>query len=196
MARSRRRAIRMQPRLDSNNSKGMPKEKHWSGSLVDVGCMSKALASGNETAAPQAEPGAGAPHFAGGDPQAGQVPGGGAAGGMGPGQRGQEPTQGMPPNASTNSDDRARSERANKLDNATKTCAASATTQNVGLAMSDGQLVQFDADGTAKAQEALKQADVQPGKKVKAKVTGVMEDKNTVKVASVDVKGKGKSKGR
>lgn len=66
------------------------------------------------------------------------------------------------------------------------------SSQALGLATSDGQVMQFDADGNEKAKEALKHADVQPGKKVKAKVTGTMEDKSTLKVAAVDVKPKGK----
>jgi len=180
----------------TNGSSNAAKAKHWSGSLVDVGCMAKALGAAESVTAPQAEPGAGVPHFAGGGPHAGQVPGGGAGGGMGPGQRGQEPTPGMPATGGADSDEQARSERASKLDNAAKTCAASSTTQNVGLAMSDGQVLQFDSGGAAKAQEAMKQAEVEPGKKVKAKVSGFMEDKNTVKVAAVDVKGKGKGKGK
>lgn len=56
-------------------------------------------------------------------------------------------------------------------------------------------MVQFDRDGDARAAEALKGASVQPGKKVKAKVTGVMADANTVKVASVEVKGKHSQQG-
>lgn len=174
------------------------KEKHWSGSLVDVGCMAKALASGNAST-PQVEPGAGAPHFAGeaGDPQIGQVPGGGAPGGIGAGQRVPEPgTPNTTPTNDAGGDQRAQADQANRVDNAAKACAASSTTQNFGLAMANGQIVKFDADGQAKAQEAMKEADVQPGKKVKAKVSGFMEDKNTVKVASVDVKGKGKGKGK
>jgi hypothetical protein len=56
--------------------------------------------------------------------------------------------------------------------------------------------MQFDPDGNEKAKEALKDADLQPGKKVKAKVTGILEDKTTLKVAEVDVKGKGRGKGK
>ena len=72
------------------------------------------------------------------------------------------------------------------------TCVASPSAQALGLATSDGQVMQFDPAGNTKAKEALKGADVQPGKKVKAKVTGTMEDKTTVKVAAIDVKAKGK----
>jgi len=52
--------------------------------------------------------------------------------------------------------------------------------------------MQFDPEGNEKAKEALKDADVQPGKKVKAKVTGTMENKATLRGAEVDVKTKGK----
>ncbi len=48
--------------------------------------------------------------------------------------------------------------------------------------------------GAQAAQSALLRlgADVQPGKKVKAKVTGTIENKATLRVAEVDVKTKGK----
>jgi hypothetical protein len=84
----------------------------------------------------------------------------------------------------------AQMAKANRIDNAAKQCAASASTQTFGLAMSGGQVVQFDSSGNSKAQEALKDVEMQPGKKIKAKVTGTMENQQTVRVASVEVKGK------
>jgi hypothetical protein len=89
-------------------------------------------------------------------------------------------------------DEQAQTARAEKIDNAVKQCAASPSAQTLGLATSDGQVLQFDQDGNAKAREALKSADVEPGKKIKAKVTGTMENKATVNVASIEIKGKGK----
>jgi hypothetical protein len=86
-------------------------------------------------------------------------------------------------------DQRARDAQVERLNNAEKQCAANASTQSLALVTSDGELMRFDADGTAKAREALKDAGApEPGKKVKAKVTGTVENNHTVKVASVDVK--------
>jgi len=52
--------------------------------------------------------------------------------------------------------------------------------------------MQFDPTRNAKSSEALKGTSPKPGKKVKPKVTGTMENNSTVKVASVDVTGRGK----
>lgn len=179
----------------TKSAKNVPKERHWSGNLVDVSCMAKTLASGN-VVTPPAEPAPAIAHFMGGDadsPQGGQVPGAGGQGGMGPGQRGPEPN--LPTtstNPGTSAAEQAQMNQANKVDNAVKMCTASPSSQAVGLATSDGQVMQFDQDGSEKAKEALKDADVQPGRKIKAKVTGIMEDKATVRVAAVEVKTKGK----
>lgn len=175
----------------TKNAQSSSKEKHWSGSLVDVGCMAKALHADN-AASPQSEPTLNAPHFTGGgSPGGGQVPGGTAPGGMGTGQRGQEP---VPTTTGASSDitpaQQAEAEKVRRVDDAAKSCLATPSTEALGLATSDGKVVQFDPEGNAKAREALKDADLQPGKKVKAKVTGTMEDSTTVKVASVEVKGK------
>ncbi len=183
----------------TKSGKNTSNEKQWTGSLVDVSCMAKTLASGNAVT-PPAEPAPTLPHYMGEDPaspQAGQLPGVGGQGGMGPGQRSQEPG---PPTTTTDSglsaDEQARVNQASKVDNAAKVCAASPSSQALGLATSDGQVMQFDPDGNEKAKEALKDADLHPGKKVKAKVTGILEDKTTLKVAEVDVKGKGRGKGK
>ena len=50
--------------------------------------------------------------------------------------------------------------------------------------------MRFDDEGNAKTGEALKAVTVEPGKQVKAKVTGTVEGSETVKVASVEIKGK------
>jgi hypothetical protein len=60
------------------------------------------------------------------------------------------------------------------------------------LEKGDGAVVQFDPAGNAKAKDAIKDANVEQGKKLKAKVTGTMENDTTVRVASVEVKAKGK----
>lgn len=80
--------------------------------------------------------------------------------------------------------------RAERIDNAARQCPASASTQKFGLSMSGGQVVQFDNSGNTKAQDALREVAVKPGKNIKAKVTGTMQDKQVVRVASVEVKGK------
>jgi len=184
------------PETSAKSAKNGPKEKHWSGSLVDVGCMAKKLGAEN-TADPAEKPAIGVAHLIGWGaalPQPDQVPGGGGQGGMqGPGQRGPEPgVPTGPPMTDGSADERAAAARASKVDAAAKVCAASLSTPTLGLATSDGQVLQFDQDGNAKAKEALKDADLEPGKKVKAKVTGTMEDETTVKVASIDIKGSGK----
>ena len=79
-----------------------------------------------------------------------------------------------------------------RVDTAAKQCPPGPSTQAFGLAMSAGQVVEFDKNGDALARGALKDTTVQSGKKIKAKITGTMENETTVKVASLDVKGKGK----
>jgi hypothetical protein len=182
----------------AKSSQNTPKESHWSGSLVDVACMAKALGSEN-SANPPAAPAFSMLHFTAEDPaspQAGPPSGVNGQGGMAPGQRGQEPGPPTTTDSGMSPEEQARANQASKVDNAAKACAASPSSQALGLATSDGQVMQFDPDGNAKAKEALKDADLQPGKKIKAKVTGIMEDKTTVKVAEVNVKGKGRAKGK
>lgn len=176
------------------------KEQHWSGTLVDVPCMAKLLGNKRQGAAPggAADPAGSqgsAPRFMGSGfaGQAGQQPGGAPT--PGAPTQGQAPAAGpvpgqTPDNPGMTPAQQAQMARAERVDDAAKQCAASSSTQNFGLAMSGGQVVQFDSDGNSKAQEALKEVQVQPGKKIKAKVTGTMQSNVTVKVASVEVKGK------
>jgi hypothetical protein len=185
------------------NQKISNKEKHWSGTLVDVSCMAKELQAGNNasTQQPTTAAPAGVPHFANeaGEPSPDggqQRSGGGMAPGEGspsttqtPGSTATAPTSGMSPA------DQAQMAKAERIDSAAKQCPPTSATQLFGLSMSGGQVVQFDRDGDSKAAEALKTVSVQPGKKVKAKVTGVMATVNTVKVASVEVKGKRSQQG-
>lgn len=176
---------------------GKTKEKHWTGSLVDVKCMASALRSTGAT--PGQNDASGMPHFMGSNwvsPQAGgQMPaGGGQSGAQMPSQAG--PTQtgpgGQTPSTVTNPQVEAKMAQEEQVDNAAKQCTPSPSTQVFGLAMSDGQVVQFDKNGDTLAQGALKDNAVQSGKKIKAKVTGTMQSETMVKVASLDVKGKGK----
>jgi hypothetical protein len=117
---------------------------------------------------------------------------------MGPGEGNPTtptPNTAAPGTTSMSPADAAQMAKAARIDNAAKQCPPSSSTQTFGLSMSGGQVVQFDRDGDAKAAEALKQVSVQPGKKVKAKVTGTMANATVVKVASVEVKGKRASTG-
>lgn len=178
------------------------KEKHWSGSLVDIPCMVKILKNDNQNqnASPATGSSPGVPHFMGSGftGQAGQQPGaGGPPGAAGQGGAtapmgapSQSANQGAATDSGMNPQQSAQIARATRIDEAAKQCTASPSTQTFGLAMSGGQVVQFDNSGNSKALEALKAVDVQPGKKIKAKVTGTMENQQTVRVASVEVKGK------
>jgi hypothetical protein len=179
------------------------KEKHWSGALVDVSCMAKELSAGNNASPqqPAATAPAGVPHFASevGEPpldSGQQRPGGGA---MGPGEG--NPNTTPTPNTATpgatdmSPADAAQMAKAARIDNAAKQCPPTSSTQTFGLSMSGGQVVQFDRDGDTKAAEALKEVSVQPGKKVRAKVTGTLANTTTVKVATIEIKGKRSSQG-
>lgn len=192
------------------------KPKHWSGSLVDATCLAKALGSGPASTQPGASGAAGAgpasgssagvekPHFTSENPdqlQQSAQPGGGVQpqGGSPAGAPKNEGPTGTTPtypgqesgqNPDMNQAQTARAAAAQRVDTAAKQCTASSATQEFGLATSGGDVVRFDKDGNTKATDALRAVDVQPGKKVKAKVTGVMEENNLVRVASVEVKGK------
>lgn len=175
----------------TNAENGAQKEKHWSGSLVDISCMVKELSGPDSTSAttPEAGPAPETPHFTdpGSPPQSrtgGMVPSStqGQQPSTYPGQNSQSPDMGQP-NA-------AQMAKAARIDNAAKQCTPTASTQAFGLALGGGQVVKFDAEGNNKASEALKEVDLQAGKKIKVKVTGTMADNTTVKVASVEVKGK------
>lgn len=78
--------------------------------------------------------------------------------------------------------------RAKMVVDAARQCAASSATLRLGWRFSDGQVVKLDDEGNAKASEALKAVNVETGKGVKAKVTGLLESSDTMKVASVEVK--------
>jgi hypothetical protein len=172
----------------TGKSKSGAKEKHWSGSLVDVGCMVKVLAPGTDTAKPGSAPGPHTSHFLGGgapSPQAGQ-PAGGVGSSSGPGANGPTP-QGASPE-----EDAQRLAHVARVDNAAKQCAPTPATRAFGLATSDGQVVQFDPPGNVKASAALKDTPVEPGKRIKARITGTMANSSTIDVDTVDIKSKGK----
>ena len=174
-----------------------PKEKHWSGSLVDVPCMAKALSA--TTPAPNAgtAPRPYAPNYMAPDeapsqvgqgPAMGQAPGTPATGPHpGPGGPGQYPEPGT-----AGQQDTAQTARENRVDDAAQQCAATPATRAFGLAMSDGQVAQFDPNGNSEAMQAVKHTALEPGKKVKAKVAGVAGNDTTIRVVSLDVKPNGK----
>jgi hypothetical protein len=184
------------PSTTSEKSKTTAKEKHWSGSLVDVACVAKALGPANASANPSGTIAPSVPHFV--EPseppaQVGQSPGGaGQSPNPGAGGNVTSPQGQYPTTDTTSPQDQARAAQEARLDNATKQCAATSSTQAFGLVMADGHVMQFDPDGNAKASQALKDTPTEPGKKVKAKVAGAMENDTTVNVASVDIKAKAK----
>ncbi len=90
----------------------------------------------------------------------------------------------------TDSQDQARMEQEDRMNSAIKKCTPTASTQNFGLAMGNGQVVQFDNEGNLKASEAMRENPAEPRKKVKAKVGGTMQNSTTVNVASLEVKSK------
>jgi hypothetical protein len=175
---------------DQSEPKAKPeKQKHWSGSLVDANCITKVMSqvqAGAAAGGPQRQ----MPHFVDAAPsaaaQAGQRP-------TGPGQGGvpQEPTNPQGRQNPGNYPDMTQSAqmaKATMMDQAAKQCTATASTQAFAL-VSGADVMKLDDQGNSKASEAVKGVEVQPGKKVKAKVTGTMEGE-TIKVAAVEVKGK------
>jgi hypothetical protein len=168
------------------------KEKHWSGSLVDANCMVKAMSS--PTGAADQNSGranAGAPQREWLTEGPGQTP----APQMGPAQSPRQ-TGALPPgqNPDQNPDisqtQAAQMAQADKLDKEVRQCVATAATTAFGLVPADGQMVRLDDEGNTKAGEALRAATVEPGKPVKAKVTGILAAGDTVNVSAVEIKGK------
>ena len=69
-------------------------------------------------------------------------------------------------------------------------CTPSRPTMHYGLLISGGQLLKFDAAGDFKAKEAIDISPVEPGKTVKVKVTGIVVADDTVRVASIELRGR------
>ena len=84
----------------------------------------------------------------------------------------------------------AQLKRSRILDDVAKACTPSRPTMHFGLLISGGQLLKFDAPGDSKAKEAIDISPVEPGKTVKVKVTGIVEADDTVRVASIELKGR------
>jgi hypothetical protein len=191
-------------------SAGDEKMKHLTGTLVDANCMAKTLGSEPASAAPTGTvpstggaPASQTPHFTPESPDQLQQSGpqaqqSGPQGSSATGPGGRNPAGTAPTypgldtgqNPDMNQQQAARMAAAERVDTAAKQCAASASTQQFGLAVSSGEVLRFDNAGDAKAAEALKNAELRPGKKVKAKVTGAVDTNDMLRVASVDIKGK------
>ncbi len=163
-----------------DNAKPSGKEKHWSGTLVDFGCMVKALqpAKGGVNAGP----GLNAPqsNFMGGAPQAGHAAGG-MSGSQGSGGSSLADDSGL---------DQNHLAQVARVDSAAKQCGPTTQTQNFGLATSEGEVLKFDAQGNSLAGDALKQTE--NGKRVKARVSGTLDSHSNLVVASIDIKSKEK----
>lgn len=184
------------PGASSTSKATSEKQKRWSGSLVDVGCMAKALSTTASGSTPAASTDTAVPHLLSPAPgqQPGQQPAVPSGAGNTPGMQSPATRPTYPGEAAGNNgmspEQQAQMARAAKVDDAAKQCVPTSSTRTFGLAMSGGQVVRFDNDGNSKVQAALKNVAVQPGKKVKAKVTGTMQDATTVRVDDVEVKGK------
>ncbi len=162
------------------NAKPSGKEKHWSGTLVDFGCMVKALQPPKGGA--NAGPGLDAPgsNFLGGAPQAGH-----AAGGM----SGSQGSVGNSPVDDSGLDQNHLAQVA-RVDNAAKQCGPTASTQNFALATSEGEVFRFDPQGNSLAADVLKQTEI--SKRIKARVSGTLDSHSTLDVASLNIKTKEK----
>ena len=187
------------------------KPKEWKGKLVDANCVVKALNA--VSAHDLSSAGQGFPHFANGPSQPEPSPGGGAQQAQTPavvtcpglgcltpdGKTGPYPIRGglggpmgstTTEDPGTRSDVKARMRRAALVEDAIKRCAASKSTSEFGLALSSGQLIGFDQDGNSKASQAIKVAELSPGKPAKATVKGIEVSSGLVQVTSVQINGK------
>jgi len=84
----------------------------------------------------------------------------------------------------------AQLKRARMLADVATACTPSRPTTHYGLLISGGTLLKFDAAGNFKAKEASGISPGEPGKTVKVKVTGIVEAEDTLRVASIELKGR------
>ncbi|MCL5006310.1 MAG: hypothetical protein M1404_07220 [Acidobacteria bacterium] len=176
------------------------KMKKWHGKLVDAKCMVKAINSAAATESSHV--GRDFPHFAGSSFQQGRYPGGGVQQpttpngpqtGPYPGQP--EPNGPMQPpglNTPTGPTETTRMRRAAVIDHAVKMCPATKSTSKFGLALGDGRVIKFGENGDSKASHAIEEAQLKPGKPVKAIVKGAKLHGGGLQVTSVEIKGKHK----
>lgn len=191
---------------------GNHRERHWSGTLVDIGCMNTSLgpAAVREAASAPSLPmahlsGWGAilpqPSPAEQHPPDGNTLGPTQQGALLPAQDGTQPQpapRGVVPDPATmaplpDPSGGQSQERANVVNRAAKHCGVSTASATVGIATGEGQILKFDQAGATKARQALRTADPQlkPGKKIKVKVSGMLADASTIAVASIEIKGMG-----
>ena len=86
---------------------------------------------------------------------------------------------------------RAQLREAAVLEQSAKACAPNGPTTHYGLLVSSGELLRFDTAGNLKAKEAVNISapeGIEPGRAVKASVTGMPERENWVIVASIKIK--------
>lgn len=171
------------------------KPRNWTGTLVDAGCMTTAMSrfpSADET------------HFP--DPLSGfrqtlqdsqPAPQGRNSRGWSPQGQPQTPSQAAwtkdsdgEPEASEQqiAMQTAQLKRAKVLEQEVKACTPTTPTTHYGLVISGGQLLKFDTGGDLKAKEAIGVSAVEPGKTLKARVTGVIQADDSARVASIVVK--------
>jgi len=79
-----------------------------------------------------------------------------------------------------------------RINSAAKQCSPTSSTQTFGLVTSEGQVLRFDRQGDVKAGEALKETPAENGKRIRARVAGTLDNRSTLIIASIDIKGKGK----
>jgi hypothetical protein len=190
------------------------KPKTWKGKLVDANCVVKAMNAVSVDDLSGA--GQASRHFVNGPSQPQPSPGGGAQqpqpstvtcpglGCMTPdGKTGPYPIRGGlggqmgtttedRENAGPRADIKARMRRAAMIQGLFKKCTASKSTSEFGLALSSGRLIGFDQDSNRKARQAIKVAELRPGKPAKATVKGNRESNGLVHVTSLEIKGKHK----
>lgn len=164
------------------------KLRKWTGNLVDVVCMQSALRqipSPNQLANPLSQ------YF--------DV--------LEKTQRDQQehtsPVGSAPPNRAESSLDRdgepqssereiaaqeAQLWRMKMLEEAATACTPRNPTKHFGLWIAEGKLLKFDDAGNLKSKEIVDTSRLEPGQKVKVRVTGAIEEADTISVASIEIK--------
>ena len=173
------------------------KPRKWTGSLVDADCMSKALrrVSGiDEALFP--DPLSGYWQTLESSQRTGQERNSGAWSPQGQPETPSHAAWSMDSDGEPEGSERqiavqaAQLKRAKMLEDVATAFTPSRPTMHYGLLISGGTLLKFDAAGNFKAKEASEISPVEPGKTVKVKVTGIVEAEDTVRVASIELKGR------
>jgi len=190
-----------QSREPENSQPALPgkaqKPRKWTGSLVDADCMSKALSQVHgidEALFP--DPLSGFWQTLESSQRAGQERNSGAWSPQGQPQTTSQVAWSRESDGEPDASERqiamqtAQLKRAKMLETVATACTPRRPTMHYGLLISGGQLLKFDAAGDFKAKEAIEISPVEPGKTVKVKVTGIVEAEDTVRVASIQLKGR------